>query len=193
MCRLHGFARDAISDLARETTLLVWATLIHSSEYGVMMIVFNTSLMLQLERDFAVLRSLQGILTLVSVLGSLSVFHYSGKLRGGIGHLGMIQSAIIAAALRGGLTKLVCSGAVADGSRATWLLVLQLLHGYHFAADWVASTELVDALTSRRLRSTMQFLLHIVYFTVGVGVGNLWFGVAHEQQRGQATYSRGLC
>mmetsp|Transcript_25921 Transcript_25921/g.46985 ORF Transcript_25921/g.46985 Transcript_25921/m.46985 type:complete len:449 (-) Transcript_25921:265-1611(-) len=192
MLRVCGFIRTVISDLSRGTTLTVWAILIHSFGYGVIMVLFNTILMLQLERDFGISRSVQGIFTLVSILSTLPVYHYSSKLRERIGHLGMIQSSIIVATFRLCLTRFACSEAVSDGSRAKWLLLLQLLHGYHFAADWVASVELLDTLASQRLRSSMQFLLNMAYFTAGSGIGNLWFGVLYEQQGGRTTYTRGL-
>ena len=64
--------------------------------------------------------------------------------------------------------------------------------GFHFAANWTASVEFLDTLASSKLRSLMQFLLNMAYFTAGSGVGNLWFSIVYEEKGGQPTYSRGL-
>jgi len=191
---IKGMARtcgSAICHLSGGINYLpVWIILIHSFVYGVIMVLFDSILMLQLERDFGLTRSIQGAFTLVSIASSLPVYHYSRFLRERIGHLGMIGSSIIVSAFRLCLTKIACSEVA--GSRVHWLLLLQLLHGYAFAANWVASVELLDTLASRRNRSLYQFLLNMAYFTAGSGAGNVWFGIVYEQHGGQATYNRGL-
>ena len=156
------------------------------------MVLFDSILMLQLERDFGISRSVQGVFTVVSILSTLPVYHYSNELKERIGHIGMIQMSIIISAIRLCLTKVACSEIISDNSRANWLLLLQLLHGFHFAANWTASVELLDTLASRQLQSLMQFILNMAYFTAGNGVGNLWLSFVYEQHGGQAAYSRGL-
>lgn len=174
-------------------SVAVWAIVIHNFCYGTMMVVFDSILMLQLERDFGMSRSVQGVFTAVSIASALPVYHYSRTLQKRIGHLGMIQSSIVVSALRLCFTMVACSDLIHDGSRAYWLLVLQLLHGYHFAANWVASVELLDNLASRKRQSLVQFILDMAYFTAGSGVGNLWFGLLYEEKGGQAVFSNGLC
>ena len=166
--------------------------LMHSFIYGIIMILFDSILMLQLERDFGISRSVQGVFTAVSILSTLPVYHYSNEFKDRIGHVGMIQTSIIISVIRLCLTKVACSEIISDGSRANWLLLLQLFHGFHFAANWTASVELLDTLASRQLRSLMQFILNLAYFSAGNGVGNLWLSFVYEQQGGQAAYSRGL-
>jgi len=173
-------------------TIQIYIILMHSFIYGIIMVLFDSILMLQLERDFGISRSVQGVFTVVSILSTLPVYHYSNELKERIGHIGMIQMSIIISAIRLCLTKVACSEIISDNSRANWLLLLQLLHGFHFAANWTASVELLDTLASRQLQSLMQFILNMAYFTAGNGVGNLWLSFVYEQHGGQAAYSRGL-
>jgi len=165
----------------------IYIILVHNFTYGIIMILFDSILMLQLERDFGISRSVQGVFTAVSILSTLPVYHYSNEIKERIGHIGMIELSIVISAIRLCLTKVACSEIISDGSRANWLLLLQLLHGFHFAANWTASVELLDTLASRQLQSLMQFILNMAYFTAGNGVGNLWLSFVYGQQGGQAT------
>jgi len=174
------------------STTPIGIILVHSFIYGIIMVLFDSILMLQLERDFGISRSVQGVFTVVSIISTLPVYHYSNEIKERIGHIGMIELSIIISAIRLCLTKVACSTIISDSSRANWLLLLQLLHGFHFAANWTASVELLDTLASRQLQSLMQFILNMAYFTAGNGVGNLWLSFVYEQHGGQATYSRGL-
>jgi len=61
-------------------SLAIWAILFHSFGYGTLMVLFDNILMLQLERDFEMSRRIQGVFTLVSVLSTLPVYHYSHLL-----------------------------------------------------------------------------------------------------------------
>ncbi|KAL9187689.1 hypothetical protein ACHAXT_006067 [Thalassiosira profunda] len=165
--------------------------LLHNFGYGAIMVLFDNILMLQLERDFGMSRSVQGVFTMVSICSTLPVYHYSREIKERMGHLGMIQSSILVAFVRLLLTKVACSGAVPDDIRATLLLVIQLLHGYHFASNWTASVEMLDAMASRR-RSLMQFLLNLAYFVCGAGLGNLEWSFMYEKKGAQDAYNGGI-
>jgi MFS family permease len=121
---------QAVREISRGTNSLpICIILLHNFGYGITMVLFDSILMLQLERDFGLSRSIQGVFTLMSIASSLPIYHYSYYLKEKIGYIGMIQSSIGVAMVRLCLTKLAVSEVVSDGSRATWLLLLQLLHG----------------------------------------------------------------
>ncbi|GMH72714.1 hypothetical protein TL16_g05989 [Triparma laevis f. inornata] len=143
---------------------------------GFVMTLADSLLPLQIEALNGT-RQFSGLTTLVSILGGIPVFYHSKAIYLRYGPWWMIRVGSLILSIR----LLILATCVFDESQLKYILVVQLFHGITFALIWTGSTEnLQRAVKNCDLTSSIQTLINTLYFTVGQGIGNVFWGHVYE-------------
>eukprot|EP00929_Paragymnodinium_shiwhaense_P048300 TRINITY_DN24434_c0_g1_i1.p1 TRINITY_DN24434_c0_g1~~TRINITY_DN24434_c0_g1_i1.p1 ORF type:complete len:447 (-),score=54.79 TRINITY_DN24434_c0_g1_i1:196-1536(-) len=145
--------------------------LINTACVGVIMVLMDSIVFIQMESEFHMSRTSSGANNFVTVLLSYPAYWYSSSVLRRYGHWSVLLVSQLLI-----VPRLVLHGLVDEGN-CMWLLPLaNLFHGLIFAGVTVANVELMDALAPPELRTMVQTFLHNMYFTIGGGVGNALWG-----------------
>ncbi|GMH86759.1 hypothetical protein TrST_g13159 [Triparma strigata] len=121
-------------------------------------------------------RQFSGMTTLVSILGGLPVFYHSKAIYLRFGPWWMIRVGSLILSFR-----LLIFATIFNLADLNYILVVQLLHGITFALVYTSSTEYLQrAVKNGNLSSSISTLINTLYFTVGQGVGNVFWGHLYE-------------
>ena len=162
----------------------VKVVLLNCALFGIVMSAVDTYLYVSVERDLDASRTVNGLLTTVSIATSVPVFWYSNDLIRRYGHDFVFQFSYLATMLRLGLCALATK-MLADQKHVALsvIAVLQLLHGMTFAGYWSGVIDVVTAMSSKRgLLSGSVAVVNALYFTVGAAVGNLIWGSVYDSR-----------
>lgn len=155
-------------------------TFIHAFGIGFCMSVVNWLVYLVLENDLGASRKVNGLATLISVLGAFPTFWYSKKL---IQRYGYWRLMLGAEALLG--FRLILLSASTTISQ---VLLLQVLHGFTFASNFVAIVELINDLTEDDVSGMMQTLIVVAYHTLSPCIAHPFWGYYYETHGASSTY-----
>ena len=147
---------------------------------GFLMTLVDQILPIQLDQEYHVPRWVNGMTTFLSIVSSLPVYYYSQHIIQQQGVYWMFQTGQITFAIRlVGMVVFSMSnpGAVGRGGQVVLLSCLQLLHGITFALVWTGATHQLQNMSSpkQQMTTSASTLVSTLYFTIGQGVGNVWW------------------
>ena len=146
--------------------------------YGICMTAIDTFLYVAVERDFSASRTFNGLLTAVSVVGTVPAFWYSDRVIQSYGHNFVILTAQMVCCVRLFLSALIwhCPSSVALGLT----LLLQLSHSVCFGLYWATVVDLVTSSAHSNILNGVVAMTSALYFTIGGAVGNVMWGTAYD-------------
>eukprot|EP00613_Pedinella_sp_CCMP2098_P083044 CAMPEP_0171991978 /NCGR_PEP_ID=MMETSP0993-20121228/277707_1 /TAXON_ID=483369 /ORGANISM="non described non described, Strain CCMP2098" /LENGTH=453 /DNA_ID=CAMNT_0012645017 /DNA_START=509 /DNA_END=1870 /DNA_ORIENTATION=- len=150
--------------------------------YSISMVLVETFMMVQLDRDYHSSKQFIGTLTLVGMVTQIPTFHYSSSLIGQFGHRRLFQVAHAILFLR----LLAMAALVNERNYNPTLLVLQLSHGGCFALTWAVAVDFSSRAAPPGLAATCQAATSTAYFVVGSGVGSVLWSYAYDAFGGRA-------
>ena len=72
-----------------------------------------------------------------------------------------------------------------------WILPMQLLHGISFSMNWTAATEVFQAASPSSITASAQVIVTQLYFTLGQGLGYLFWSTMYEIYGASPAYCLG--
>jgi MFS family permease len=159
--------------------------LLNCALFGVVMSAMDTYLYVSAERDLGASRTVNGLLTTISVAGSVPFFWYSDALMRRYGHELIFQVSFVVCIFRLVTCAAVMSTMMEHKPAALGVIAcLQLLHGLTFGAYWSCVIDVVNALSARHgLVSGSVAIINALYFTVGGAIGNILWGCVYDEGR----------
>ena len=150
------------------------------------MTLVDQILPIQLDQEYNVPRWMNGMTTFLSIVGSIPVYYYSQNIIQQKGVYWMFQTGQITYAIRlVGMVvfSMLSPGATGSGGQVVLLSCLQLLHGITFALVWTGATHQLQNMSSpkQQMTTSASTLVSTLYFTIGQGVGNVWWLYLYQQ------------
>lgn len=164
---------------------LLTAVMATNLSFGFVTVILDNVTSMQAERDFKMSRTLNGLMSTVGIVCSVPCFFFSENLIARYGHFALLLGAQIVA-----LVQLVLHSLVT--AETAWLMVpICLLKGAVFSLGWSSSVEFLQLSVDPHLVSTAQTMLLWSFFTVGGGLGNIFWSAFYQAAAGPATYLAG--
>ena len=129
--------------------------------FGFTMVLADSIMYLQIEREFKLTRRFNGLTTLISVLSAMPSYYFSESLLNARGAAFMFRCAQVLTCFRFFLMSLITA------ETANWIIPLQLLHGVCFSMNWSAGTDVFQAASPPGITSSAQVIVTMLYFTLG--------------------------
>ena len=149
------------------------------------MVLADSILYLQIEIEFKLTRSFNGLTTLVSVLSAMPSYYFSEYLLNTRGAVFMFRCAQVLTCLRFFLLSFVTA------DTAFLIIPLQLLHGVCFSMNWSAATDAFQAASPPGITSSAQVIVTMLYFTLGQGLGYTCWSAYYQKVGASLSFSTG--
>nr|XP_054770348.1 major facilitator superfamily domain-containing protein 6-like [Lytechinus pictus] len=114
-------------------------------------------------------QTLIGVLEAIQSIAELIVGYFSRRF---LNYLGYITSLTLGLAVNA--IRFVCYAAI---SNPLWLIPVEILHGISFLLTWTTLVSYLGTAVPAECMTTVQGILGVLYFGLGVGVGSLVSGI----------------
>jgi Na+/melibiose symporter-like transporter len=153
---------------------------------GFAMVLVDTVLQIQIEK-LGGSRSFSGLTTLSSILGGIPIFWYSKRIFVHQGGWKMLWYAMAIVMFR---LPLLAHFVVTEDD-LSYILPIQLFHGVAFALIWSGGTDYLQHHAPPMVTASTQTILSTTYFTIGQGVGNIFWMSLYDNMGPKKMYMLG--
>jgi len=157
---------------------LLTTTLVH----GFTMVVSDNVVSMQMDRDFHMSRSLNGLTAAMGVLASVPSFWYSSLLISKYGHFAIIMLA------QGLSVSMYVLHAWVTKEYSILILPITAIKGAVVGLQWSTSVDLMQSSVDQSLTTMAQTLLGWFYYTIGGGVGFIFWSACYQHLGASDTY-----
>jgi len=164
-----------------QLSVLLAVVLLH----GFVMVICENVVSMQIEREFKLSRALNGLSSTVALIASVPTYFHSKAIIEEHGHFRMIMGAQ-------GLTAcMLMLHSWVTPEHALAVLPIQAIKGGVVALFWSASVDLMQKGVDVNLQSTGQTALSWMYYTIGGGVGHIFWSAYYQNRGAPETYLLG--
>mmetsp|Transcript_23494 Transcript_23494/g.76510 ORF Transcript_23494/g.76510 Transcript_23494/m.76510 type:complete len:489 (+) Transcript_23494:229-1695(+) len=157
---------------------LLTTTLVH----GFVMVVSDNVVSMQMDRDFHMSRSLNGLTAAFGVLASVPSFWYSSLLISKYGHFAIIMLA------QGLSVTMFVLHAWVTKEYSILILPITAIKGAVVGLQWSTSVDLMQNSVDQSLTTMAQTLLGWFYYTIGGGIGFIFWSACYQHLGASDTY-----